>query len=250
MAGVDVARMPDRAAINALYDKARAEGRMKCPREDVLWFRTVEDDRIHFNTTRIVKHDATDTLSLSDAEVEGHRQVMDFVRFLKADVPGFENARLHAIAATVGVRESRRVRGRAYLTRADFEAAAKFPDAIARINYMIDIHSPTGGGTELVRMPEGEWYEVPYGCVVAADCEDLLVGGRSISVDHAVHSSMRPMAPVCTIGQACGTAAAMAARQGVAPAEVDGAEVRRSLVEQGVWLGEVSQATAAQRAPL
>jgi hypothetical protein len=240
LASVDLARMPDHKAINALYDKARAEGRLQCPRENVLWFRTVEGDRIHFNTTRIVMHDATDTLSLSNAEVEGRRQIMDCVRFLKADVAGFENARLHAIAVTVGVRESRRVRGRAYLTRADYERAAKFPDAIARVNYNIDIHSPTGGGTELVRLPEGEWYEVPYGCVVAADCDNLLVGGRPISVDHAVHSSMRVMPPACTIGQACGTAAAMAVRQGVTPAEIDGTEVRRGLVGQGVWLEETT----------
>jgi hypothetical protein len=249
LAGVDVARMPDHKTINALYDKARAEGRVVCPRENVLWFRTVEDDRIHFNTTRIVMHDATDTLSLSDAEVEGHRQIMDYVRFLKADVPGFENARLHAVAATVGVRESRRVRGRACLTRADYDRAAKFPDAIARVNYNIDIHSPTGGGTELVRLPEGEWYEIAYGCVVAADCDNLLIGGRPISVDHAVHSSMRVMPPACTIGQACGTAAAMAVKRGVTPAELDGVEVRRSLVEQGVWLGDVNATTTTQRAP-
>ena len=236
LAGVDVDRMPDRATINALYDKARAEARVVCPRDNVLWFRTVEDDRIHFNTTRIVMHDATDTLSLSDAEVEGHRQIQDYVRFLKEDVPGFENARLHAIAATVGVRESRRVRGLAYLTRADFDGASKFPDAIARVNYGIDIHSPTGAGTEHGRVPEGDWYEVPYGCVVPADCDNLLVGGRPISVDHAVHSSMRVMPPACTIGQACGTAAAMALQQGVTPAQVDGVEVRRSLIEQGVWL--------------
>jgi hypothetical protein len=238
MAGVDVARMPGSAAINALYDKARAEGRVRCPRENVLWFRTVEDDRIHFNTTRIVKHNATDTLSLSDAEIEGRRQIMDTIGFLKADVPGFERARLHAIAATVGVRESRRVRGRAYMTRADYERAAKFPDAIARVNYNIDIHNPAGSGTEIVRLPEGDWYEIPYGCIVPADCDNLLVGGRPISVDHAVHSSMRVMPPACTIGQAAGTAAAMAVKDGVAPASLDGREVRRSLVDQGVWLGE------------
>ncbi len=51
---------------------------------------------------------------------------------------------------------------------------------------------------------------------------------------------MRVMPPACTIGQACGTAAAMAVKQGVAPAKVDGVEVRRSLVEQGVWLAETS----------
>jgi hypothetical protein len=240
LAGVDIERMPDSGTINELYDKAKAEGRVKCPRENVLWFRTVEDDRIHFNTTRIVGHDATDTRSLSDAEIEGRRQIADYLEFLRSDVPGFENARLHAIADTVGVRESRRVRGHAYLTRDDFVNAAKFPDAIARVHYNIDIHSPTGEGTEHLRLPEDEWYEIPYGCIVPLGCENLLVGGRPISVDHAVHSSMRVMPPACTIGQACGTAAAMAAKKGVGPAEIDGREVRRSLVEQGVALAELS----------
>jgi hypothetical protein len=245
VAGVDTSRMPDGRAINAAYDRARGEGRIRCPRENVLYFRSVEPDRIHFNTTRIVGADATDTLSLSAAEVEGRRQVMDYLRFLRQDVPGFENARLHAMAVTMGVRESRRIHGRACLTRRDFERAAKFPDGICRVNYPIDIHNPTGSGTEIARLPKGEWYEIPYGCLVPADCDNLLVGGRPISVDHAVHSSMRVMGPVCTVGQACGTAAAMAVRLGVSPAQVDGVAVRRSLIEQGVWLEQTQVAAAS-----
>ena len=236
MAGVDLAAMPGQHVINELYQKARAEGRVHCPRENVLWFRTLEPDRIHFNTTRIVGYRATDTLSYSEAEVEGRRQVVEYVEFLRRDVPGFERARLHALAVTMGVRESRRVRGRAYLTRRDYESAAKFPDGICRVNYVIDIHSPTGEGTEIVSMPPGEWYEIPYGCIVPRGCENLLVAGRPISVDHAVHSSMRVMPPACTIGQAAGTAAALAVREQASPAEVDGVQVRRSLIEQGVWL--------------
>jgi hypothetical protein len=236
MAGVDVSRMPDRRTVSDLYNKARQEDRVKCPREDVLWFRTLEPDRIHFNTTRIIAHSPIETLSLSAAEVEGRRQVLDYVRFLRSDVPGFERARLHAIGVTTGVRESRRVRGHAYLTRQDFLNAAKFPDAICRVNYEIDIHSPVGEGGEETSLPLGEWYEIPYGCLVPQDCDNLLVAGRPISVDHAVHSSMRIMPSACTVGQAAGTAAAMAVQKGVAPAELDGRAVRRSLIDQGVWL--------------
>jgi len=240
LAGVDVERMPDRATINAAYDRARQEGRVKCPRQNVLFFRSVEPDRIHFNTTRVVDCNPTETLSLSEAEIEGRRQAVDCLRFLRRDVPGFEKARLHALAVTIGVRESRRVRGLAYLERADFERAAKFPDAVCRVNYPIDIHNPAGGGTEIVRMPKDEWYEIPYGCLVPLGCDNLLISGRPISVDHAIHGSMRVIPPACTVGQACGTAAAMAIRQGVTPAEVDGREVRRALVEQGVWLSDDS----------
>ena len=184
-------------------------------------------------------------MSLSEAEIEGRRQVLDYVEFLRRDVAGFESARLHAVAVTIGVRESRRVRGHAYLTRADFENASKFPDGICRVNYEIDIHNPTGGGSEHAQLPPGEWYEIPYGCLVPLDCDNLLVAGRPISVDHAVHSSMRVMPPACTVGQACGTAAAMALSQGCTPAEVDGREVKRSLIEQGVWLVETDEGVDA-----
>ena len=85
-------------------------------------------------------------------------------------------------------------------------------------------------------MAEGDWYEIPYGCVVARDVGNLLIGGRPISVDHAIHSSMRVMPPACTVGQAAGLGAALAAQRGVKPGDVDGVEVRRMLVEQGARL--------------
>jgi len=237
--GVDRERMPDRAGINELYEKAKAEGRLGCPRENCLWFPTLQADRIHFNTTRVVKYDATDTLSLSEAEIEARRQVREFVAWLREDVPGFENSYLLAVAFHIGVRESRRVLGVDYLTREQAVACSKFADAICRCRYPIDIHSPTGGGTELVQFPPDDWYEIPYGCIVARDADNLLIGGRPISVDHAVHASMRVMPPACTVGQAAGVAAALACQQGVPPREVDGREVRARLIEQGVALGDL-----------
>lgn len=236
MAPVDRDRIPSREEMASAFQHARQQGRITFPREGVLIFDSVEADRVHFNTTRVVGRNATDTLSFSEAEMEGRRQVVELANWMRAEIAGFENARIHAIAPQIGVRESRRVRGHAYLTRADYERGTKFPDGICRVNYPIDIHSPSGVGTEIVRMPKGEWYEVPYGCLVPLGCENLLIAGRPISVDHAVHSSMRVMPPACTVGQACGTAAAMALEQGVTPAEVDGVAVRRSLIEQGVWL--------------
>jgi len=243
MGGVDTARMPDRGEMGRLFQEAKADGRLSCPRENCLWFRTTQPDRIHFNTTRVTHHHAVDVESLSDAEIEARRQVREYLAWLRFSVPGFENAYLLALAMHIGVRESRRVVGQAYLTRQQAEAYAKFPDGICRCRYPIDIHNPTGGGTELVDFPPGEWYEIPYGCIVARDADNLLVGGRPISVDHAVHASMRVMPPACTVGQAAGVAAAMACQRGARPADLDGVEVKQALIEQGVWLvsGEEQQ---------
>lgn len=233
---VDKARMPERTMINRLYDAAKGRGEIRCPREDVLFFGTLEADVVHFNTTRMVQKNAVDGVELSDAEVEGHRQIREYLQFLRREVPGFECAELASMAAQVGVRESRRILGHAYLTRSDFENCSHFEDAIARVWYQIDIHNPIGSGSEIVKLKEGDWYEIPYGCIVPKDCDNLLVGGRPISVDHAIHSSMRVMPPACSIGSAAGMAAALGLQSAVPVAALDGRVVRAALRERGAYL--------------
>ncbi len=233
-----------RQRMTELYLEAKEKGEIDCPRENVLAFNWFDRDVIHFNTTRVVHKDATSGVELSQAEIAARQQVRQLVRILRERMPGYEDAQIHSMAHHIGVRESRRVKGLAYLRREDFEKAAKFPDAIARVRYNIDIHNPDGAGTELVRLPEGEWYEIPYGCVVAADRTNLLVGGRPISVDHAIHSSMRVMPPACTVGQAAGLAAAVAAERGCSPQDLDGREIRQLLVDRGAPLAEREAAKA------
>jgi hypothetical protein len=236
LSGVEVSRMPNGGEITRLFLAAKAAGQIDCPREDVLCFHCLEPDVIHFNTTRVIHRKGTDGADLSAAEIEARSQVRHLYRFFQAKVRGFENSRIHSIAQHIGVRETRRVRGMAYLEREAFVGRRKFPDAIARVRYPIDIHNPDGAGTELIHMPEDEWYEIPYGCVVARDVDNLTIGGRPISVDHAIHSSMRVMPSACTVGQAAGLGAALAARRGVRPADLDGCEVRRCLAAAGAHL--------------
>jgi hypothetical protein len=233
---VDKARCPDGARRQELYLAAKAAGKVRCPRENVLIFNSLDEDVIHFNTTRVVQKDATDGVQLSEAELEGRRQVRELLTWLREAVPGYEQARLHSLAHHIGVRESRRILGRAYITRDDFLKLTKFPDAIARVSYPIDIHSPTGAGTEILRVPEGEFYEIPYGCLVPRGIDNLTVGGRPISVDHAVHSSMRVMPPAVSVGQAAGLAAALAAKTGTTPAALDGVDIRNRLRGLGAFL--------------
>lgn len=233
---VDRSRMPDRETVNKLYDKAKADGVIHCPRENVLRFDFYNDDIMHFNTTRVIGKSGVDGVALSEAELEGHQQLREYLSWLRSSVSGYENAQLYSMASHIGIRETRRIKGLAYLTRKDFMDCAKFADGIARCNYPIDIHSTTGKGTEIVYISLQDFYEIPYGCIVAKDVSNLLVGSRCISVDHSVHSSMRVMPPVCSVGQAAGMAAAMSAKKGVAPAKLDGVEVRESLKAKGAWL--------------
>jgi glycine/D-amino acid oxidase-like deaminating enzyme len=233
---VDRSRLPEKAEMNRLYHEARARGDIECLRENVLMFSWIDDDVLHFNTTRVIQRNGTSGVELSKAEIEARRQVRQFLRFFRQHVPGFEQAELHSMAHHIGIRETRRIRGRAYLTREAFETQQKFPDAIARVNYPIDIHNPNGTGTEILSMKAGEWYEIPYGCIVAGNRTNLLVAGRPISVDHAIHSSMRVMPPACSVGQAAGLAAALSVQRACSPAGLDGCEVRRLLVGRGAFL--------------
>jgi hypothetical protein len=236
MSHIDMTRIPDKKTINELLEKAKEADEIHCPRENVLYFTSINENTLHFNTTRIVKKSAVNAQDLSEAEIEGRRQIREFIRFFRKWVPGFENASLHSIASTVGVRESRRIRGKVYQTVEDFHNCAKYPDGIARCNYPLDIHNPDGAGDVCVKIPKTEYYEIRYGALLPENCPNLLMGCRAISVDHALHSSIRVMPPMCSIGQAAGMGAALAIKNGVYPSEIDGKEVRNELIKRGAYL--------------
>ena len=237
MANVDIDRMPDRQEITRRYKEAKARGDIRCPREDVLWFYANQPGVIHFNTTRVILKDATDPWELTEAEIEGRRQVQEIVRFLKTEIEGFENAYLQTTAPQIGVRESRRVMGEYVLTAEELLAACKFEDVIARGSYPVDIHNPNGEGTVIRRLKPGEWYEIPFRCLIPRKIENLLVGGRPISATHEAHSAIRVQPIAMAIGQAAGAAAAVCVKDGVRPREVDVRKVQSLLQQQGAKLG-------------
>jgi len=236
VAGVDEKRMPPGKEISALYNKAKAEGRVRNPREDVLLFRTTRSGEIHFNTTRITHIDATNVLDFTKAELEGRRQVWEMFNFLKKEVPGFENSYIISIGPQVGVRETRRIVGDYVLTEEDVLGAKKFDDGIALNNYPVDIHNPAGTGTVLKHLKAGEFYSIPYRCLTPKKIENLIVGGRPISTTHEAHSSSRVMPISCGTGHACGVAAALAAKGDGVFRNVDVGLVQKELIAQGAVL--------------
>jgi len=236
MANVDVGRMPPRDEINRLYDEAKARGEVKNPRENVLIFKSVHPDVMHFNTTRVVGRSSLDGWSITEAEIEGRRQVCDMVAFLKKHVAGFEKAYLMKIGPEIGVRESRRVMGRYVLTAEDVLEARHFDDGIACACYDIDIHNPAGTGTVIKRLKPGTYYKIPYRCLLPRDVGNLIVASRCISSTHEAHSSLRVMPIVWSLGQAGGTAAALCLKKSIPPASLDASELRRVLTEQGAFV--------------
>jgi len=215
-----------RQELTAILLEAKAAGQVNQPRENVLIFPTLIPGAYHFNTTRIVQKDATDTISMTEAELEGRRQVRELLALFKERSPRFKKAYLLKVAAQTGVRESRRVMAGYVLGEADVLAARKFEDGISRSTYPIDIHNPTGEGTVIKRVPKDDYYEIPYRCLVPGTPENLLIGSRCISSTHEAHSSLRVMPVVAGVGEAAGAAAAMAVSSNCAPRDVSGAKLK------------------------
>lgn len=225
----------------SLYKSWQSEGKISNPRENILVFDHPTANMLHFNTTRIVKHNPVDPFEVTKAEIEARRQVVELMNFFKENnIPGMENAELAYTAPSIGVRESRMLSGEYILTGDDLVACEKFDDAIAAGNYDIDIHNPEGSGTSHYYFPEGTWYTIPYRSLIPkeSDCDNLLVSGRCISVDHRAQASVRIM-PICAnTGEAAGIGAVLAASSNTAVQRIDVKELQRRLISAGAYIGK------------
>ncbi len=228
------------AGLYELWAQAQDDKIVSVPREVVSFFISPYPDEVTVNMTRVTDIDPLDPDDLTRAEVAARGQVMQLLRFFRERVPGFENARIAATGTQVGIRESRRIVGRYTLTARDVLEARQFDDAVARSAYPIDIHNPSGTGTTTHRLPPGSSYEIPYRCLVPENREQLLVAGRCISTTHEALASTRLTPTVMTLGQAAGTAAALAHERGQRVSAIDTNELRKRLIEDGVELRKTS----------
>jgi hypothetical protein len=185
------------------------------------------------NTTRVHGIDGTDPDDLSRAEIEARDQVRELIPFLRKNCPGLENARLLETGAQVGIRETRHILGDYVLTGDDVREGRRFADAIARCAYPIDIHDPVGTRGRLEGMTGGEFYDIPYRCLLPRNVDNLLVAGRCLSADHEAAASARVIPPCYATGQAAGTAAALSSRDGIPLHHLDVHLLQDTLREQG-----------------
>ena len=151
---------------------------------------------------------------------------MVWLDFIKKNVPTFEHSFILDTASQTGTRGSRRLTGEYVITGEDFQSCKKFDDSIAVFPRL----GPPGGGGEVKHV------YIPYRALVSANIESLLVAGRSFSSDQTANN-MANLIPHCiAMGQAAGTAAAIAIKQGINPRDVDYKELQQILKEQGVPL--------------
>jgi hypothetical protein len=185
---------------------------------------------------------------LTKAEIKARRITLQMYNYLKNHYEGFENSELSAIAPEMGFRDSRRIQGLYKLTKEDIEADKSFEDGIAVFPRFYDYFSQDGkqdgDGTWELGRPIPPWifqpsydkrcYEIPYRCLVPGKTENLLVSGRCISADNLAESSIRAIFACMQTGEAAGTAAAIAIKEGVTPKGVNIAKLRETLKSNGV----------------
>ncbi|MDD5698639.1 MAG: FAD-dependent oxidoreductase [Victivallaceae bacterium] len=243
--GVSMPSGIDWTHINRLLEKERKRGTVNIP-SYVIGYLDAGGEGIHhertFNLDMATETDATDPWQLSRAEIESRKRVWELLEFARKNVPGWENAYLIDTGTKIGIRETRRITGKYILSRDDVMQCRKFKNGIARCSFWIDMHDPEilqfpegglGGYIQKMKLPDGEWYEIPFACLIPENRKGLLVCGRCISSDREANGSLRIMPTCMNTGTAAGIAAAMALKENIDPSAVDGIRVRNRFIEIG-----------------
>ncbi|GHV93902.1 hypothetical protein AGMMS50293_02220 [Spirochaetia bacterium] len=219
-----------------LIQKAKDEGKFTIDRNQLLCFETNNQGEFIVNMSRIIKKSGVDPFDLTAAEIEGRRQCFELFRFLRENIPGFENSIMLSTGPNIGTRESRRISGVYQMTAEDLLGNVMFDDAIAMSGYPIDIHSPDGSQTNHTFLKPGSWYSVSYRSLISREIKNMVVAGRCISATHEALAAIRTTPLVMAMGQAAGTAAALAGKTDAAVQNVDITGLRQALIKDGAFL--------------
>jgi hypothetical protein len=205
-------------------------------RDHRVFFNTVWPNHINVNTSAVFGVDGTDSLALSRATVDLTQHAGRIATFLKAHVPGFENAYFMP-SAFPGVRETRHIHGLYEVSDEDVQEGRKHGDTIGQVCFPVDIHDPDTGQAEFHQIGGDGAFDIPYRALVPEGVDNVIVAGRCISVSPLAHGATRNMAPCLVMGEAAGTAAALAARDDVSFQHLDITKLQDTLEAGGVALG-------------
>lgn len=214
---------------NEQLKEARESGKVTVGRKDVLFFETNNPGEFIINSTRITQKTGTDAKELSEAEVIGRQQCQEIFEFFKETIPGFKQAKIALTGPSVGVRQSRQIKGIYRLTKVDILNGKKFLSTIAHSGYPIDVHHPDGIPlkelTELTKVEAQQsksfdrssfdhYYQLPYEIMITEEIRNLIITGRCVSADFEAQGAIRTTPTMTALGQAAGTAAMLAGASG------------------------------------
>jgi len=224
--------------------------------EGFAWGATVPGSDLYMFAGTRVYQDCSDAAGLTQAEIEGRRQVRATQDIFRKYAPGSALV-LQGLPARIGIRETRHVRCLHRLTGEEVLHGKRFPDAIANGSYRVDIHHrdkpgitfrylsgrelyvrPGSPGQETRWRPESAenptFYQIPYRSLVPdGSWENLLAAGRFVDADEQAHAAIRVMVNMNQTGEAVGTAAFLALKHGIPAAQVNPEELRQMLAKGG-----------------
>ncbi|MDR3120877.1 MAG: FAD-dependent oxidoreductase [Clostridiales bacterium] len=173
-----------------------------------------------------LKLNGLDAADLTAARRNGLHVATDMVRILRDyKVPGAENCFLDKVGNILGVRDTRRIVGEYVQTFEDSQEGPDFPDTVARKYGYIDANQVYIG-------PMKSGYGFPYRALVPKKADGLLTAGRCASMTFLGHSAGKSMGNMMELGAAAGAAAALCAKKGINPRQLDAAELRACLISE------------------
>jgi hypothetical protein len=219
------------AAKKALIE-AQKEGRLPNFYGPGLIFAFAKDE-CYVHATR-VPADATDAADFTRAEMQGRKDAWTIFNEWKTKVPGFENSYYIMSGPYIGVRDTRRIVGQDTLTLEDLQKTTRHDDAIATGCWFLDIHPPettldkpfTGSGFQ----PKP--YDISYRTLIPQKVSNLLVAGRCHSASSEASASSRVTVTAMALGEAAGTASALAMKARTEVGIFEGVKVREALSKQ------------------
>ena len=142
-----------------------------------------------------------------------------------------EKAELVSLPHMIGRREGMRLVGDYVLTGNDIKAGRIFEDAVAYGGWPMDTHDPLGidnptGDGYWKAHPGVPTYTIPYRSLYSRNIENLFMAGRCLSATHMALGSTRVEGTIFGLGQAVGTAAALALRRGQTPRQYGKTHIR------------------------
>jgi len=230
MGGYDMDSL-DTGSIQEAYEKACREGTLL--RSDSGWhggkIAAVLKKR-GINSIHVCGIDGSDSESKTAAEVKARETMRRLYLFLRKN-KGLENLVIEEVSQECGIRETVTIIGKKTVTLEDYTSGRVWDDAVCCSFYPIDLH--TDEGLDFRKLPEGAVPTIPRGAMLPEGSSFLIAAGRHISGDRLANAAYRVQATCMAMGQAAGAMAALSAKNGCDPEQLDVGSIRDLLRKHG-----------------
>jgi hypothetical protein len=198
------------------------------------------DGTAWINSLQIHDVDGTDPADRRRAYEQAHRELPNLVAYIRANCPGFANARLVEAAPELYIRETRHVRGLYVLTAQDIARRTRFWDRVGAASYPVDLHQYKKGERYPFTVARRE-YTIPLRSLITTKVDGLFVASRAFSATYQAAGSARVVPTTMAMGEAAGVAAAVTVTRRLTPHQLAErpdlvAEVQLRLVRAGALI--------------